>query len=161
MNEHALAIESRLGRRRRILVVGQAPAARMRSRRALDGASGDRLARLMGVADLHTHARVVNLLGRFPGRAGDKGDRFPLAEAREAACRLRPGAHRAVILLGRGVAAAFGAGGWPFLEWRRLGSVPAAVVPHPSGVNHWWNDPANLERACTFLKGVAAGRMPA
>lgn len=27
-----------------------------------------------------------------------------------------------------------------------LGGVPAVPVPHPSGLNHWWNDPRNPGR---------------
>lgn len=31
------------------------------------------------------------------------------------------------------------------------------VLPHPSGVNRWWNDPANLEAARAFLLRALEG----
>ncbi len=147
-------------RLRRVLVVGQAPSAETVGLPPLSGRSGGRMAALLG-GDFRERMRVVNLLGFWPGRRGGKGDRFPHYEAAFRARLLRPGAHRAVLLLGRGVARCFGAAGWPFLEWRRLGSAPAAVVPHPSGVSHWWNDPGNRAAARAFLGRVAEGRMPA
>jgi hypothetical protein len=33
-----------------------------------------------------------------------------------------------------------------------------AVIPHPSGVNHWWNDPANRRRFAEFAKRTLHGR---
>lgn len=93
----------------------------------------------------------MNLLAEFPGKSG-KGDAFPIALARARAARMRLGGE--VVLLGRHVARAFGAQGAPFLEWFDLRGAWAAVVPHPSGVNHWWNDPANTNRAAVFLAGL-------
>lgn len=29
--------------------------------------------------------------------------------------------------------------------------VPAVVIPHPSGLNRWWNSPANTEKARQFM----------
>lgn len=34
----------------------------------------------------------------------------------------------------------------------RRRAVRVAVVPHPSGINRWWNDPANVEAARSFLR---------
>lgn len=31
-------------------------------------------------------------------------------------------------------------------------NVPAFCIPHPSGVNRWWNDPENRERAEAFMQ---------
>lgn len=60
-----------------------------------------------------------------------------------------------MLLAGKRVASAFG------LDEEYLadpvafpiGGRPVAVhvVPHPSGVNRWWNEPANRERARAFL----------
>jgi hypothetical protein len=60
-----------------------------------------------------------------------------------------------VLLAGHRVAAAFGVREGYLREFVLQG-VPAAVVPHPSGVNRWWNDPANVARASAFLRGVFA-----
>jgi hypothetical protein len=37
---------------------------------------------------------------------------------------------------------------WPDARW--------AVLPHPSGISHWWNDPANVEAAARFLRDLVA-----
>lgn len=121
-------------------IVGQAPGRTRGEREALEGPCGDRFARLAGlggVGELRARARLVNLLGEWPGRAG-KGDAFLAGE---------------VLLLGRGVARAFRVDS-PFLEWRRVGGAVVAVVPHPSGVSRWWNCPENRARASAFLRGA-------
>jgi hypothetical protein len=55
--------------------------------------------------------------------------------------------------MGRGVAAAFGLRPQvPVLEWRE--AQPGrrlAVVPHPSGRNLWYNDPANRVAVRDFV----------
>jgi hypothetical protein len=139
----------------RIAIVGQAPGRTNGSRLAFDGPSGERLARLAGFAravDLRRAARLTNLLVRWPGRGNGKGDAFPIAEAREAAWGVRLAG--IVLLAGRGVARAFGLGGARYFEWAAIGAARVAVVPHPSGISHWWNDPRNRRRAGAFLRGV-------
>lgn len=60
----------------------------------------------------------------------------------------------AVMLVGRRVATAFGCPRWPMLHSARLmtpggGSegLRAMLVPHPSGLNHFWNDEIEVEVA--------------
>jgi uracil-DNA glycosylase len=143
------------------LVIGQAPGPKPgKRRRALDSdvPSGLRLARLAGVGTLHDHARVVNLLDKFPGKAG-KGDAFPIAQARFRAGRMRFGGARTVIFVGKNVARAFGVNRTAaffehFIFWKGGRSFHAWLSPHPSGANHWWNDPANVEKARNFWSTV-------
>lgn len=118
----------------------------------LEGPCGDRLARLAGMPghrELRRRARLVNLLPAWPGKSG-KGDAFPLREARDRARRLRT--RGTVLLAGRVVAAAFGLADAEYFEPRGR----FHVIPHPSGVSHWWNDPANVRRARRFLRAVFA-----
>lgn len=144
-----------------VLVIAQGPSKRHRLGQApLDGpGSGSRLAEFAGLslAELFAKADVVNLLSRFCGKNG-KGDAFPLEIAREEAAALFPSLvrYRLVILLGANVARAFFADPLPILETRRwgLGRGEFAVVPHPSGVNRWYNSPANVRRAENFLRLV-------
>lgn len=97
---------------------------------------------------------VVNLLPSYPGRASGKGDRFPLAEARAAAAKLEEHApHDRVVLLGRAVCKAFGLRLAP-LEDRVERGRRWLHVPHPSGVNLWWNEEANAEAAGRALRGI-------
>lgn len=145
--------------RPRILIVGQAPGPTpSTSRRALDGRCGRRLERLMGIPEgaLPRVARTVNLLPEWPGRSpSGKGDRFPVAEASQVAATLM--LRGVVLFAGRGVAAAFGVRA-PFFRWLRLGSARVAVVPHPSGISRWWNDPRNQDTAARFFRALVRGR---
>lgn len=90
---------------------------------------------------------------------------------------------RPVVLLGQRVSEAFGEAGRPLLQWftpetaaldphggrNSLGnplrmspavSLPVlsgrtvAIVPHPSGLNRWWNDQGNRLAARAFLRGL-------
>lgn len=129
-------------------------------------ATGGRLAALAGLSAheyLATFQRI-NLLREFPGRrrhpCGTRRDHWPRAEARSAAEAIAPLlGDRTVVLLGRNVARAFGLEGAEFHVWRTV-HVPyppdqpvlfsAACVPHPSGLNRWYNDSRNLEAARAF-----------
>lgn len=132
------------------MLLGQAPGPG-KNRRAFDGASGRRLAKMLGLGlgELLSAVEPVNLIGRFPGgRASGKGDAFPMDQARRAAKRLRPRLRgRLVLMAGRAVARAFGVRA-EFFELVDTGlGFDAVVVPHPSGVSHWWNRKENRRRA--------------
>lgn len=130
----------------------------MRTARPFAGRSGDRLADLLGAAslrDLRDRYRLVNLLGYWPGPSpSGKGSAFPLDEARRAAETL-PLADGS-LLCGRRVAQAYGLARVPFLEWIDARGRRVAVIPHPSGVSRWWNDPENVRRARIFLEAARA-----
>lgn len=133
---------------RRPLIVAEAPGVREGRRRPLEGRCEARLTDLMG-HDVHALYRAVNLLHHWPGPSS-KGSAFPIEQARARASRLR--LVDGSILLGRRVARAFCLEREPFLEWLQLRpGVRVAVVPHPSGISHWWNDRGNVERARAFL----------
>ena len=144
----------------RIVLVGQAPG--KRPGEPLAGAAGRRLAALAGMdlpAFLDKFDRV-NLLDEFPGKAG-KGDRFDAKAALERADQLREElAGRKAVLLGRLVARAFRLPDDTY-DWFQVVEAPPgvelAVMPHPSGVSHWWNDEANVRRASDFMKRVKLG----
>jgi uracil-DNA glycosylase len=187
---------------KKILFVGQAPSRDTEGGPPFSGRSGRRLASLCGLAhsDLPKMFDLANLLDRWPGKAG-KGDAFPLEEARAGAARLDLSGRPLVVLVGRNVARAFGAGGAAYFEpislqhvsavgadvkynprrvaWQsadrpsptvlqggqsggaaglvQVERVPAVVVPHPSGVNRWWNCPENEARAKEFLTSLLPG----
>ncbi len=107
----------------------------------------------MDEGELRRLARLVNLLGDWPGAAG-KGDAFPMREAKARASRMR--LRGTVLFCGRGVASAFGVDE-PYFEWFPLRGSRVAIIPHPSGISHWWSDPANVARAGAFLSGLLGG----
>ncbi len=128
----------------------------------------------------------VNLLNRWPGPEG-KGSEFPLEEAREYAAQfVRAIATPSVLsvegelycyfdgkkfpppslvmLAGRRVARAFRLPAARKREYFEtieecevLAGYPVVVVPHPSGLNHWWNDPVNRRLAKGFLYSLGEG----
>jgi hypothetical protein len=121
--------------------------------------AGGRLQRFLGMTRseyLKTFDRV-NLLPYFPGRTQKRDDAFPIPAARMAAQILRPMLRsRRVVLVGRKVADAFGLD--PKLPWMTptlyrcgprsmtagcKGLAEMMVIPHPSGRNHWYNNPDN------------------
>lgn len=106
----------------------------------LRGRCGDRLAKLIGCGSFEEFSSLfvlTNLVREWPGKNG-KGDRFPAAEAREAAERvamfLAEDSVDRVLLLGRHVAAAFGLAGAPYLTWLE----PTSGEPGPGPVVHEW-----------------------
>lgn len=105
---------------------------------------------------LRTFARA-NMLREYPGASFPLGRARPLAEGVAQSLAPRP-----LLLMGRGVAMAFSFPHERVLEWEdyRLGDtyIRAAVVPHPSGRNRWYNNPHNvvamrmfIERSCIDL----------
>lgn len=153
-------LEGRIARRPGILI-GQAPSRRSRAETPLTGGrSGARLQELMGLS-LAGYVRLfarANLLDAWPGMAGAKGDAFPQRLARIAALDMLDAGllrDRLVLFVGAGTARAFRFPAPP-LDWAEHAGTLCACVPHPSGVNLWWNDPANEARARAFLVDLAA-----
>jgi len=136
------------------LLVGQAPG-ESGDGIPLSGRCGRKLCGLMKT-DLDDYLEKfdrVNVLDFFPGKNG-KGDAFPINKAREMASRIRLGERPFVVLLGRNVARAFGMAKMDPLTWTTVRGTPVALVPHPSGVNRWWNDCTNVRRARRFLRNI-------
>lgn len=152
----------------RVVIVGQAPSRTSDPRRPLSGLSGRRLEVTAGLEQgtLAARASLVNLLVRWPGYAeGAHGDRFDREAARRSVSRLaRRLDGRDVILLGRHVSRAFGLELRP-LRWSVFVgpacTFRVAMLPHPSGVNLWWNEERHRRAAARFLRAALAGHSPA
>lgn len=147
----------------RLVIVGEAPSRTSDPKKPLSGPSmRRRLVEFFG-EDAYGRAEKRNLLAAYPGRSAGKGAKFPAVEARKAAVALaerfeKSATPRYVVLLGRRVASAFFATGVDakLFEDRRLGGRSVyAVFPHPSGVNRWFNDPANVRKAKRFGRKVS------
>lgn len=148
--ERALCFEA-LRRETPVLFVGEAPGRTPGP--AFWGRGGARIRALAPSLAF----KAINLLDRWPGSAG-RGARFPRRAAEDgrgrvlAACQGVP----VVLFAGRRVARVFGLARAPYFRFVRLADGGRrAVVPHPSGVNRWWNDPANVRRARRFLGRLA------
>ena len=140
------------------LIVGEAPSKNQDPERPIEGRIGMRLAACCGLPydQFLDHFERVNLLHVRQDTAA-KGFEFDAVAGALAAKRiwcLDTSPDRIILLLGKRVATAFGAHDRWF-ELQRLGSLGEFyVLPHPSGVNRWWNDPANEERAVRFMHEV-------
>ena len=64
-----------------------------------------------------------------------------------------------MVLVGTRVARAFGIESPEFFEWTRREDFGfnLVVIPHPSGVNLWWNKKENKERGTKFLRELGEG----
>lgn len=102
------------------------------------------------------------ILDHWPGKAG-KGDAFPLELARTRGWRARSDLKgRRVVAFGASVVKVLGYDPVDHLlkfTIREAGnaSLALAYVPHPSGVNRWWNDLDNATKARSFLYKLARG----
>lgn len=67
-----------------------------------------------------------------------------------------------LLLLGVKVCNAFGIERPEWLEWYRSALWgPMIAVPHPSGLNRWYNDPDNRTAATEVISQVSFGLLPA
>jgi len=62
---------------------------------------------------------------------------------------------RRVVALGRRAARATGASDIWF-RWTVAGGIVVSSMPHPSGLNRWWNDPRNMDTAGRFVRTLLA-----
>lgn len=147
------------------LVIGQAPG-RPTEKGYLspfEGPCGVRLASLLGVEWHHFVCMFdrVNLVQEWPGKSG-RGDRFPRARGTISAQEMTlNGAldNRKTVFLGKEVARCFGFSTMTYLEV--LTGEPGLemlLLPHPSGVNRWWNDPKNVRLASKAFKSFLGTR---
>lgn len=153
------------------LIIGQSPA-RSGDGRPFTGASGMRLCRLLEIEeDYRALIACVDLANIFslipPKRPGIKGDPFDSVAARSLArAMLTKELERGredLILCGAKVAIAFGVGhraqlsSNPYVTRKSFGThdrVSIHLLPHPSGINLFWNDRENISKASAFLKGI-------
>lgn len=132
---------------------GEAWAEAESARLALTGSVGTKLASMLGMERLEfcVTFRRENLNHRFYGKQG-KGDAFNNDEARLRARLLDDhSSAKKFVLLGREVAASFGIT-HGFLSHLRIGGKEYLLLPHPSGINSWWNNPENKQRAIEALR---------
>jgi hypothetical protein len=148
----------------KLALVGEAPGPRTRADCPFypypPNSAAGRLLAILGWTRskyLLTFARI-NLLSEWPGPS------FPVAKARECVPLVVSTMHpRPMLLMGKGVAAAFGVSELaPLtlytvpLPHEELGTVFAriAIVPHTSGRNLWYNDPANRDAVREFIDSL-------
>ena len=148
-----------------IIFVGQSPSKRAApTDEPFSGKSGAAVADLMGITPAEFRAAFtrVNLIPSYLGKNG-RGDKFDAALARPVAATLAADPDARLVLLGKNVARCFAVdkrrtmAAIAPLTWERLASGATAIVlPHPSGLNRWYNVAANKTRAREFLRSLWA-----
>ena len=150
----------------RILIVGQGPSKDGEGLPPLSGpGTGDKLAELAGLPreEMLNRATAVNLLSKWYGKNGH-GDKFPASIAKKQAEKLKNSwkDFDRILLLGRNVASAFHVKGSLIesLVWNadKDGNV-VAWMPHPSGVDRWYNSRENTIAAAKFLRDLFNGNV--
>ena len=147
---------------KKILLVGQAPSRTgVNPLEALTPTSSSgKLMNLMGLTEdeYMTSFQRVNLIDEYPGPlASGKGDKFPLRQARDKAKRiLQQMSEYHILCIGKRVGQCFNLDQC-FVWEDRIQCYPLtrnriAMIPHTSGLNRFYNDPRNLDRAKAFLR---------
>lgn len=141
-----------------IVFVGQAPSKDTVKGEAFSGRSGQTLANLLRMpkAVFLSKVRRINLVDSYPGKKG-KGDAFPLPTARMKALLLteRYIRKRALfVFVGKNVAKAFSIKGEYFESGVVAGRLRWTLMPHPSGINRWWNEPENRRKAARAFNNI-------
>lgn len=139
----------------RLILVGEAPGRDSiadRPRLALTGSSGKNLCRIMGW-DWAQYLRRTERHNLFY----DPQPKWRDFDAFVAAMMLIPevcGRRVPLILLGRRVARAFSLDDLEEYDWQVVEGDTFMMLPHPSGRNRVWNDPAQRERARALIGGL-------
>lgn len=134
-----------------IIFVGQGPSKDGDPYAPLEGRIGERIGELLGITNFPESFSRINLNSEWIGKAGGKGDIFDRTEGIRTASVLLRGSWTRYVLLGKVVAECFNvtqAGSPPvFLSTVTHGVKSFFLLPHPSGINRWWNNPENVQKA--------------
>jgi len=143
----------------RLLIVGQAPSRTSNPAEVLRGKSGAKIRELLGLSKRRfIQCTRVNLAPLWTGKDG-KGDAFEADPDLVITALSLARDHETVLLLGRAVSGALGYGGYEYFEPIKKEKTTFYVVPHPSGINRWWNDPANRRVAERFFGRLTCAEM--
>src|SRR5258708_4171208 len=139
------------------LIVGEAPGKGGDASKPVEGRVGARLAACAGLTfeEFLTTFDRVNLLQEQPQDNGNGTD-FNIKAAGRRARELELSLEQLplVMLLGKRVAAAFRMTRVEYFQAAFIGTVPTFVVPHPSGINRWYNDLDNELQMIRFMRGI-------
>lgn len=136
------------------IIVGEAPSKNEHPPSPIEGRIGHRLAACTGISFAEFLERFdrMNLL-EVRQDTKEKGFEFDAVAASKSAERLWSNFQRGqiVLLLGKRVAKAFAVKGEYFVK-QNVAGADVYVLPHPSGINRWWNDSRNGRRMYDFMQ---------
>jgi len=137
------------------IIIGQAPhkSAAENFRPLIDGKCGYKLAEICEIKH-EEYAQIfetTNLINKYMGKYG-KGDIFPIKKARKKAQELWLKLdYDIIILAGKSVANAFNIKA-EYFQRIKIEDREIVIIPHPSGINRWWNKKENEREAKNFMK---------
>jgi uracil-DNA glycosylase len=150
----------RVSIKKSIVFVGQAPSRDSNPKRALSGNSGARIAAMLdlSLANFLSDFARENLNYIWPGKHGhDKGDFFDFAEGDANAQILMRKYFTHYVILGAAAASCFKIPWQPLYVYER-GDKSFFMLPHPSGINTWYNKRENKTSAAIKLKEFVYGK---
>lgn len=144
----------------RPVLLGEAPSYRGSSlypfdvgREPVPTGSGARLAEIIGVS----HQRLGELFIVRNLLEHPVVGPFPISDGRAAAQEILETLRGRIVLCGRNVCRSFNVPGLPWCRWLRRGDVELASIPHPSGLNRFYNNHSNRLRVRRFLRRAMKG----
>jgi len=142
----------------KIAIVGEAPSRLGDPRKPLAGPNGKKIAKLAGMSyDELIACRRRHLNPHYHRKVG-KNDVFDHAKGSVVAADvLMDWRVERIVLLGKNVAQCFGFRDLPFLAEISIYGRRFLIFPHPSGVNRWWNERRNEQRARQLLQRFLRG----
>src|SRR5438270_11635019 len=142
----------------KIGLVGQAPSRRGDPSKPLAGPNGKKIARLAGMSYAELLACRRRHLNTHHSAERGKDNAFDHAKGSlNAADVLLDWRVERIVLLGKNVARCFGFRDMPFLAEMRVYGRRFLIFPHPSGVNRWWKERQNEQRARQLLQRFLRG----
>ena len=138
------------------LIIGEQPSKNGNPDTPVSGRIGERLAEFMGITYMEYDMLFerVNLLPireEYTGSGKEWDADRAKARAIELSAAFESG--QVVLLLGKRASTAFGLSDEYFLR-HKVNGADVYVIPHPSGLNRWYNDESNKLMAQEFLRAI-------
>lgn len=140
-----------------IVFVGQAPSSDSDSQSPLSGRSGLKLSEMLELSMEEFLSFTRHNLNHLYGGKEGKGDAFDFELGEATARELMKQPFQRYVLLGASVCSCFSVAWAPLETWER-GDKSFLCLPHPSGINMWYNDSKNRQRAKAKLNEFVYGR---
>lgn len=139
------------------LIIGEAPGKNGDPTTPIEGRIGRRLAECAGIPfdEFLTTFDRRNLLDVQPqdsGKGADFNVRAAARVARELEKQFTPG--QTVLILGKRAASAFRITDVAYFQPLTINGAKVYIMPHPSGVNTWWNLLENELQAIRFMHRI-------
>ena len=137
------------------LIIGEQPSKNGNPEQPLEGRIGHRMAEWMGITyeqylDFFVRVNLLPQRIEYSGKGTDFNVKLARRSAKQIEETFTPG--RIVVICGKRAASAFGIVKTDYFEWFALNHAKAVIVPHPSGVNRWFNDPSNEMKMMAFCR---------